>query len=130
MTGKRRTPTRAREPAPESARDDFFRFVLRVLDEKRAEEIVCLDVGKVTTIADSFVIATVSSPRQSSALREEIEKERKKRGLPRVGIEGEAGSGWVILDYGSLVVHLFGPEQRAYYALEHLWSDAPKLPFP
>ena len=111
----------------ETATADFVGFVESVLEDKRAEDIVRLDIREVTDIADEFMIATINNSRQASAIVDECEKERKRRGLRRVGIEGVNSSSWVILDYGDLVVHLFLPEQREYYALEHLWADATRV---
>ena len=105
----------------------FAEFVCEALDEKRAEDIVWLDVRGVTDLADYFIIATILNPRQGAAILDVVEKERKRRGLPRIGIEGAGGSSWVVLDYGDLVVHLLLPEQRAYYGLEHLWADAKRI---
>ena len=105
----------------------FFQFVRDVLDEKRAENIIALDLRGISSLADEFLIATISNPRQASAIVDACEKERKARGLGCLGIEGTGGSSWVVLDYGDLVVHLFTPEAREYYGLEHLWSDAKKL---
>jgi ribosome-associated protein len=102
----------------------FADAVLRILDEKRAEDIVRLDVRGVTDVADQFVIATILNARQGGAIVEACEKEAKRLKIPRLGVEGGATSSWILLDYGSLVVHLFLPEQRAYYSLEHLWADA------
>jgi len=118
-------------PAPkesaEPALQDFAEFVYSVLDEKRATDIVWLDVRGVTDLADAFLIATVLNPRQGAAVVDACEKERKHRGVTRVGIEGEGGSSWVLIDYGDLIVHLFLPEQRAYYALDHIWADAKRV---
>ena len=111
----------------ETATADFVEFVESVLEGKRAEDIARLDVSDVTDIADEFLIATINNSRQAGAIVEECEKERKRRGLGRIGIEGLNTSSWVILDYGDLVVHLFLPEQREYYALEHLWADAKRV---
>jgi ribosome-associated protein len=109
------------------ATETLAEFVYRVLDEKRAEDIVWLDVRGLTDLADDFMIATISNPRQAAAIVDECEKERKRRGLTRLGIEGESGSTWVLLDYGDLIVHLLMPEARAYYALEHIWADAKRV---
>ena len=111
----------------ETATADFVEFVESVLEGKRAEDIVRLDVREVTDIADEFLVATNNNARQAAAIVQECEKERKRRGLGRIGIEGLSSSSWVILDYGDLVVHLFLPEQREYYALEHLWGDARRV---
>jgi len=82
---------------------------------------------EVTTIADDFLVATIQNPRQGGAIVEACEKEAKQRGVPRLGVEGGPTSSWILLDYGSLVVHLFLPEQRAYYGLEHIWADARRV---
>jgi len=107
--------------------ESFAEAVCRILDDKRAEEIVWLDVRGVTDLADSFLIATISSLRQGAAILDECDRECKLRGHARLGIEGETGSSWILLDYGDLIVHLLMPEQRAYYALEHIWADAKRL---
>jgi ribosome-associated protein len=109
-------------PAPR-----FAEAVLRILDEKRAEDVVWLDVRGVTDVADDFLIATVLNPRQGGAILDACEREAKRLGIPRLGVEGGATSSWILLDYGSLVVHLFLPEQRAYYALENVWADAKRV---
>ena len=117
-------------PAPQGAEpavQNFVEFVCSVLEEKRATDIVWLDVRGVTDLADDFLIATVLNPRQATAVVDACEKERKRRGVTRVGLEGETGSSWVLIDYGELIVHLFLPEQRAYYALEHIWADAKRV---
>jgi len=108
--------------------DDLASFVMSVLEEKRAENIVWLDVSGVTDLARYFIIATVTNLRQMAAIADACEKERKVRGFPRIGIEGAStGSSWVVLDYADVIVHLFLPEQRDYYALEHLWADAKRM---
>jgi len=113
--------------APGSRARDLADAVARLLHAMRAEEVVRLDVSGVTDLADEFLIATVASTRQSAAIVEACEKERKARRLASIGVDAQPGSGWVVLDYGDLVVHLFLPEQRAYYGLEHLWADARRL---
>ncbi|MCK6458953.1 MAG: ribosome silencing factor [Planctomycetes bacterium] len=110
--------------ASKAAASRFSEAVLRILDEKRAEDIVWLDVRGVTDVADEFLIATILNSRQGGAILEACEKEAKRLKVSRLGVEGGAQSSWILLDYGSLVVHLFLPEQRAYYGLEHIWSDA------
>ncbi len=102
------------------------------LDEKQAKDIVILDVSGPLVIADYFVIATVGSTRQGQALAKELDLESKAtRGRRRRntgGLETEE-SNWVLLDFDDVVVHLFLPEARAYYALEDLWADVPRLSF-
>jgi len=105
----------------------FAQAVLKILDEKRAEDIVWLDVRGVTDVADEFLIATVLNARQGGAILDACEREAKRFHVARLGVEGGPTSSWILLDYGSLVVHLFLPEQRIYYALEHIWADAKRI---
>jgi ribosome-associated protein len=102
------------------------------LDQKQATDIVVLDVSGPLVIADYFVIATVDSTRQGQALAKDIDLEHKAdRGRRRRntgGLETEE-TNWVLLDFDDIVVHLFLPEAREYYALETLWADVPRLPF-
>ena len=105
----------------------FPEVVLKILAEKRAEDIVWLDVSGVTDVADNFLIATILNARQGGAIVDACEKEAKRFRIKRLGVEGGATSSWILLDYGSLVVHLFLPEQRTYYALEHIWADAKRV---
>ena len=100
----------------------------RTADNNRGQDIVVLDVRKLTSMFDYFVIATGSSRRQIHAMSEEIDDVlQKDLGDERMGIEGYAESQWVLLDYGSVVIHLFEPDTREYFALEELWADAPRV---
>jgi len=113
--------------APSIDTGDFVHFIRGVIDEKRATDIVWLDLEGVTDIADEFLIATVTNTRQGAAIVDACEKERKARGLTCLGIEGKGNSTWVVLDYGDVVVHLFTPDAREKYQLEHLWADAKRI---
>lgn len=89
----------------------------------QAEDILLLDIRNAASFADYFVIGTANSKRQLDAVLTEIDKRlHKEEKLRPMGIAGEADSGWVLLDYGDVIVHLFGPEERAYYDLEGLWA--------
>lgn len=96
----------------------------RVASENRGQNLVVLDLREVTPVFDYFVIATGTSRRQLHAISDEIERvllaEFDDR---RLGAEGYAESRWILLDYGSVIVHLFDEETRAYYELEHLWAQ-------
>jgi ribosome-associated protein len=83
-----------------------------------------LDTRTVSSIADFFVIATADSERQIKAIADEIQKKLKTRRVLPLGVEGEPASGWVLLDYGSVIVHLFDADTRDYYRLESLWHGA------
>ena len=88
-------------------------------------DILLLDLQAITVIADYFVIATAESTRQLRAIREDLAQTMKnEHGIPALASEGTDDSGWLLLDYGSVVVHLFSPEQRTKYDLETLWGEA------
>ncbi len=96
-----------------------------IVEERKAEDIVLLDLRPDTVIADFFVIANGNSDRQIRALAEYVRedvKENQQR-LP-VAIEGTPESGWMLLDYGDVVVHIFSEDQRDYYDIEGLWNKA------
>ncbi|OPZ84981.1 MAG: Ribosomal silencing factor RsfS [bacterium ADurb.Bin429] len=98
------------------------------LTEKKAYELVALDLRGLTIIADFFVVATGSSAPHLHALVEAVQEAAKRQGIKGQRAEGDANSGWVLLDLGEVVVHLFNPEQREFYKLERLWADAERLP--
>ena len=83
-----------------------------------------LDIQEVSILADYFIICTVTGERQANAVVEAVREETKRESdVKPLRIEGKPGSGWVLMDYGDVVVHLFTPEKRAYYRLEDLWKD-------
>ena len=106
---------------------------MNTLEDKKAENIVLLDLrpnGLVTdyAIADFFIICTGTSNRQVKALSENVREVIKARiGKLPYSVEGEAESGWVLMDYGEIIVHIMGEEERRYYDLEGLWRDAQVL---
>ena len=83
-----------------------------------------LDTRQICSFADYFVICSGDSDRQIEAIREEITKTLKKEGIALHHYEGTAGSGWILLDVGGVIVHIFSPEMRDYYRLEDLWESA------
>lgn len=93
--------------------------------DRKGFDIVMLDVSPVSLLADYFIICTGDTERQVKAIVDEIVEKADKSGLRPLQIEGTPASGWVILDYGSIIAHIFMPAQRDYYQLERLWSDAP-----
>lgn len=97
--------------------------------ENRGRDIVVLDMRELTPVFDYFVLATGASRRQLHAMSEEIDhKLEQGLGDRRLGLEGYEESRWILLDYGDVVIHLFEPELRDYYALEDLWCDAKRVP--
>ncbi len=102
----------------------------QVAHENRGQNILILDLRELTPLFDFFVVATGASRRQLHAMSEEIDH-RLEDGLgeTRMGIEGYQTSRWILLDYGTVVVHLFDAETRDYYALEQLWGEAKPVAF-
>ncbi len=97
---------------------------MEVIANKKGENVLLLDIRDISILADYFVIGSVSSNRQAKAIIEDIKQDTKQLfGVRPLHIEGEAASGWVLMDYGGVIVHLFTPEMRAYYDLERLWRD-------
>jgi ribosome-associated protein len=98
----------------------------KAADDKKATDIMIQEVGKLTSMADYFVIATAANNRQVGAIIDEIEKaEREQAAIKPMHREGLDEGTWALLDYGAFVVHVFQPEARDYYRLEALWNDAP-----
>lgn len=100
----------------------------RSASENRGRDIVVLDLRAVTPVFDFFVIASGTSRRQLHAMSEEIDhKLEDELGDKRMGIEGYSESRWILLDYGTVVIHLFDDETRAYYDIENLWTQAKRV---
>jgi ribosome-associated protein len=96
-----------------------------VIADKKGEDVLLLDIQAISILADYFVIGSTTSERQAKAIVDSIKQEVKHDlDVRPLHIEGEAASGWVLMDYGGVVVHLFTPEARAYYDLEELWHEA------
>ena len=94
--------------------------------DKQAEELVLLDIRPVSVVTDFFVIGTAASARQMKAVTESVEDAlREQAGERPSSREGDPASGWMLLDYANLVVHVFDPDRRAFYDLESMWREAP-----
>ena len=99
----------------------------RVAADNKARDVVVLDMRGLTPLYDFFVLATGTSRRQIHTITEEADAALRERGDRRLTIEGYEASSWVVQDYGDLLVHVFNPQTREYYALEDLWADAPRV---
>lgn len=100
----------------------------RAADDKSGADTVVLDVGDVLAVTDLFVITNGTNPRQVKAIVEEVERQIAEAGGPHpLRVEGLDTLEWVLLDYGPFVVHVFNAEQRAFYRLERLWGDRPRV---
>ena len=104
---------------------ELARRIVDVIADKKGEDILLLDIRNVSLITDYFILCSGTSDRQLQAIEEGIEEVAKKTFDARPWhVEGEAASGWVLMDYGDIVVHIFEPQQRHYYDLESLWKEA------
>jgi ribosome-associated protein len=104
--------------------DEFARKIVDTVSDIQAEDVLLLDISNVASFADYFVIASGAVSRQIQAIIEAVEQTAKAEGAKPIGREGEPDSGWVLMDYGDVIVHIFAPEERAYYNLEGLWHTA------
>ena len=101
--------------------------IVEVASDKKAVDIVMLRTAEVTTMADYFVICSGRSERQVSALSQAIIDQLREDGVRPLGVEGLGGARWVLIDLGAVIVHVFAPEEREYYGLERLWSNAAEV---
>jgi len=100
------------------------RAAVDIASDKKASDVILLDIRDVTTIADYFVICSGNNRRQIQAIADAIEKQLVEQGARVLHREGIADAGWILLDFGDVIVHIFGPKEREYYRLESLWSEA------
>ena len=110
--------------------DDSLQIAQRAVEiasDKLASNIVLLDIRGIADFADYFVLLSAESSRQINALIEDITLSLKGEGIPVNHREGTVQSGWVLLDYGDVLIHVFSPEEREYYRLEELWREAVRL---
>ena len=109
--------------------DSLQNVAVVALEDIKARDIVILDVRKLTSLYDTLVIASAESARQVKALAQHVRDRLKEAGASIVGVEGEDGGEWVLVDAGDIVVHVMQPAVRAYYNLEELWAP-PALRLP
>ena len=105
--------------------DTLAKVAVSALEDIKAHDITVLDVRKLTSIADTLVIASADSNRQVKALAHHVRDKLKEAGATIVGVEGEESAEWVLVDAGDIIVHVMQPAVRAYYNLEELWGAAP-----
>ena len=101
-------------------------LIVDALDDKRAKDIVVLDLTEVSATLDYFVVATGESHLQLRALEDGVRERLKERGFQPRGVEGPSDR-WVLIDYGGVVAHILSPEARAFYDIEGLWADARRV---
>ena len=123
-------PRRETPPEREPADADALALARRVVDlaaDKKAADIVLLDIHDLTTLADYFVICSGSSERQLGAIADGIEQGLRADGMRPIGREGSSSAHWLLIDYGAVIVHVMAPPERDFYQLERLWAEAPLL---
>lgn len=125
-TGKAKpaTKSRAKAGAKTKPADRLLKLIVQALDQKKAEDLRVLDVGKLSSITDYLVLATGNSEPHLRALRIELERVLDEQKARILGVDTTKGSGWTVVDAFELMVHLFTPENRDKYRMELLWKDA------
>jgi len=113
-------------PPPAMDRDplEVARRIVDLAEDKKAADIVLLEIGTLTTVADYLVICSGGSERQLDGIADGIVEGLKAEGVRTLAREGEAASHWVLLDVGAVIVHVFAPPERDFYGLERLWAEA------
>ena len=120
-----RSRAKAVPPNVSGTRDasQTLQLVLERLDEMKAEDIVTIDLTGKSSIADSMVVASGRSSRHVGSVADDVVEHLKKAGLKNIRVEGQPHCDWVLIDAGDVVVHVFRPEVREFYAIEKMWAD-------
>jgi len=111
----------------EESLPEAVKISIRAVQEKKAENIVVLELKEISSFTDYFVIVQGNSARQNKAVCDGVERALKEKKIRPISIEGRKSADWILMDYGSFIVHVFSEETRGYYALEKLWGDSPRL---
>jgi ribosome-associated protein len=103
------------------------RLARKAVDDKKGADIRLVDVRAVSNVTDFCLVTTGNSPPHLKAIAEEVRHRLKQRGVTPYGIAGVPESGWIAMDYVDLIIHIFLPQTRSYYAIEDLWESAPRV---
>ncbi len=114
-------------PAKTLETEDAVTIAARAASDKKATDLVVLDLRKAASFTEYFLICTGASTRQVQAVSNAVEEALLKSGKRPLHIEGYSSTEWILLDYGDFIVHVFGPASRRFYDLERLWRDAPRV---
>jgi ribosome-associated protein len=106
---------------------DALKIAINAADDKKAYDLVALDISEIASFANYFLFCTGDSSRQIQAIADEVEQQLKKSGIRPAHVEGYKNAEWILMDYLDLVIHIFSKNARAYYDLERLWRDGKKL---
>ncbi|WP_185624141.1 ribosome silencing factor [Peptostreptococcus canis] len=107
--------------------ENMVKKIYDAINDKLGEDIAILNIGKVSSLCDYFIIASGSSSRQVKAIADSVEDALTEVGIEPRGKEGKDTQSWILLDYGDIMVHIFDEENRGFYNLEKLWKDAPYI---
>ena len=102
---------------------ELARMITTILEDKKGEDIVLLDIQNISDFTDYFVICSGTSDRMIDALANDVTKKLRKENKIRGSVEGEPQYGWILVDYGSVILHIFSPNRRQFYNLEELWAE-------
>ncbi len=106
---------------------ELARIAIAALEEKKATDIRVIDISEVSVLADYFIIANGSNRPQIQALSDEVSEKMEKAGAVLKQVEGYDNASWVLLDFGDVIVHIFGQEDRLLYDLERIWRDGKQV---
>lgn len=106
---------------------EIVKKIYNIIEEKKGEDIKVIDIAKVSTIADYFIIASANNINQVQAISDEIDFILGKEGIMPKAIEGNKNASWMLLDYNDIVVHIFLREDRAFYDLDRIWRDGKEI---
>ena len=109
--------------------DKHVKISINASREKKAEDIVVMDLRDISSFTDFFVVMQGNSKRQNIAICESIERQLKGERIKPLSVEGRKNAEWILMDYGHFIVHIFSKEAREFYFLEKLWGDAPRTSY-
>lgn len=118
---------RRRTEAEALTSEEVVRLAATAADDKHGRDIVAIEVRDLTSIADYFLLVSAASTTQAQAIYEAIDEAMSRHGREPLHVEGRTELHWILMDYADVVIHIFLEETRAFYGLERLWGDAPRL---
>ena len=105
----------------------ILKMAFDALEDKKGEDVQILEITEITMLADYFIITNGNNPSQIQSLVDNVEEALEKEGMFTKRVEGKKDSGWVLMDYGDIVVHIFSKEDREFYDLERIWKDGKNI---
>lgn len=106
---------------------EILKRIVNIIEDKKGEQIVVLDISEISSLADYFVISSANNINQLQAISDDLQELLEKEGLKINKVEGAKNSSWVLLDFTDIVIHLFTKEDRIFYNLERIWADAKQV---